>query len=117
MSDDRSTFEITAENWGREAGSNAAEWAIVPDRMSKEDMLRMIAGIEAGDPKVMDAFNVPNLSGEYADGEDEETLADKLGIKDEDELQVSCDAWENGSTAAFWEKVGDVLRYHTQEEQ
>jgi hypothetical protein len=117
MNDDRSTQEVLAEKWGRETGANAAEWAIAPDRLSKEQMLGLIAGIEDGDPQVMDLYHVPDLNGDQPDDTTQETLCDALGLDGEsDMLEVCAEAWEAGATAAFWEKLGDILRYHTAEE-
>lgn len=113
MSDERLPFEGLAERLGREAGANAAEWVILPDRMTKEQMLRILKGIEDGDPEIMDAYSEP-LLGEDGSDYDITSLARELGVAPgSSDMDVYAENWEEGASAAFWEKIADICRIHS----
>jgi len=107
------TPESKAERMGRRAGTEAAQWAIEPDRMTKGQMVRVIRGIEAVDPEVIDNFSPPNLSGA---GMTPATLCMEMDIDPhtgDGELQTElCDAWEESAREAFWLEIERILRFH-----
>lgn len=51
---------------GRDYGAGKASWIGDP-RWTEEDWRRLLTGIEDCDPEVMDMYNEPNTSGEFAD--------------------------------------------------
>lgn len=120
MSDEYSAAEATAKKMGEEYGRNAAEWAIEPDRMSREQMLAVLRGIEDGDPAILNQFKEPDLSGEITGNQTVSGLTDALGIDPEDDSQpdvaLICEAWEEGAHDAFWSKIQETLLYHTKED-
>jgi len=114
MSDEMSSYERAAQNLGKSYGTNAAEWAIEPDRMSRQQMADLLKGIDDGDPLVMDQFREPNLSGENQGEPTPQNLAEDLGLGDgqEDELDKACEAWEEAASTSFWAKIETTLNYH-----
>jgi len=102
-------FAKIAEESGRQVGAGRAEWAIDPQRMSQEQIRRILRGIEDGDPAVMEGYRPPDLNGEYTP----DRLAIELGIPtDHRYMDVYGDLWEEAAENAFWEKIGDTLRSH-----
>jgi hypothetical protein len=106
---------ILARNDGITAGVNAAEWHIQDlwggraTRGEKEAARKFLDGYRDGDPVVIDAFKLPNLSGEWAGDETPQSLMAKLftetELEDEDvqDLQEEiCTAWEEACTEAFY---------------
>jgi hypothetical protein len=99
-----------AKQDGALAGENAAAWAF-DGNTSLETYARILKGIEEGDPEILDAFNTPNLSGEYADGPTPASLADQYGIENRDwVLDQVCDAWLGAASDAFWKVVEHTCR-------
>lgn len=94
-----------ARKAGREAGQAAASWAH-DGNTQRSWYERTLKGIQDGDPAVLDQFNLPNLSGEYADDPTPQRLAEDIGIEPDDErLDDACAEWENESATAFWEAL------------
>ena len=104
-----------ARRMGKQAACNAASWVF--DGNTTDDTYRtVLKGIEDGDPAVLDAYNVPNLSGEWADGETPSTLADYFGLDEDNDpdgfrLDAVCAAWEEGADT-FWTEVEKLARAH-----
>jgi len=63
---------------GAEAGRNAASWC-TDGNTTLETYRAILRGIEDGDPAVLDAYRVPDLSGEYADAPTPSDLAERYG--------------------------------------
>ena len=97
---------------GKSAGIAAASWCF--DGNTTDETYRyFLEGYEAGDPAVLDRFNVPNLSGEWADSPTPASLADDYGIEADDErLDSVCTEWENAASDAFWAELQRVAKYH-----
>lgn len=102
---------------GAAAGKNAANWA--DDGL---DYAAVLQGIEGGDPKVLDGFRIPNLSGEW-DGDDPTslTLAEDYDLDLEDDarsdwlLNEVCTVWLEAASNAFWVELERICRYHAEE--
>jgi hypothetical protein len=60
-------------------GTSAAGW-VFDGNTPDETYRRVLQGITDGDPEVLDAYRVPDLSGEYASDCTETGLADELGL-------------------------------------
>jgi len=109
-----------ATRLGREQGSNAAEWAMAPDRMTKGQMLRTLRGIEAGDPQIMDNFREPSLSGEWVDNMTPSKLMAEIGLEGDNGQAVDtdeiCEVWEEAARDAFWNKIQEILKLHIKED-
>ncbi len=87
---------------GQEAGHAAATWA----EINESNAARILQGFEDCDPKVLDAFAWPDLSGEWADSPTPQSLAEEIGIDPEDDrLDSACDAWEESSSRAFENEI------------
>jgi hypothetical protein len=101
---------------GREVGQARASWAW--DGNTADDFFpRVLAGITDGDPEVLDAFNVPNLSGEWAGDPTPSTLADDYGIDERRDpdgslLDEVCQAWEEAAANAFWDTLEKDCQWH-----
>ena len=118
-----------AKRDGQWAGIGAAGWAIdfgrMTPRQERETAERVLRGIDACDPAVLDGFRVPNLSGEYADDPTPRSLAGDYGVADDDPraewlLDEICTVWEGAASESFWRKLAedcrDVIRlseYHS----
>ena len=103
-----------AAELGREAGEDAASWYFDskerPNPQAHAE--RIIIGINDGDPEILDTFNYPNLSGEWADSTTPQSLARYLGLEvDGDPLEHNiqdnletladcCTAWEDAASEA-----------------
>jgi hypothetical protein len=68
---------------GYSDGHAAATWFEIPD---EETARRILAGIDEGDPEILDAFPAPRLGGEFAD---DPTWSDVLG-------EESCEDSDDG---------------------
>jgi hypothetical protein len=89
-----------AYNAGAAAGSAAGSWVF--DGNSTEDQARRIlAGIEDGDPEVLDMEPSP-LSGEWA-GESVPELSAEYGLDLED--SVVAHWFEHGFSEGYWDTV------------
>lgn len=114
------TEKEEAVSLGKEQGTNAAEWAIDPARLSKEQMKAILKGIRECDLAVMDQFREPSLSGEFAEDMTLIKLCLELGIsptEGDDEYQAHlAEVWEGAAQASFWAKIEQILTQHTEGE-
>ncbi len=100
---------------GRDAGKAAASWCF-DGNTTRETYLAFLKGAEDGDPAVLDRFNLPNLSGEYADDPTPQSLAEDYGISEDDKraewlIDDLCTEWENAAHTAFWDELERVARF------
>lgn len=94
-----------AKRLGRDAGEAAASWCI-DGNTTDETKAKILKGYEDGDPEVMDMFRLPDLSGEWADGPTPRSLAEDIGIEEDDErLDDACSAWEEAVSDGFWNEL------------
>jgi hypothetical protein len=105
-----------AEKLGKAHGINAAEWAIqdswggrVSSPQDYKAAKAFLDGAEAGDPAIMDGFNPPNLSGEWADSMTpakliEEVTEGEISLEPEDESAI-CDAYEQAASDSYWQEL------------
>jgi hypothetical protein len=99
-----------ATELGTDAGRAAASW-VFDGNTSRETYARVLAGIDDGDPAVMDAYREPSLSGEFADDYSEAGLAWDLGIEPYTEASdAACRAWEEAASAEFWAEIERAAR-------
>lgn len=104
-----------ARHNGRNAGHAAASWCF--DGNTTEATYRhFLKGLDDGDPAVLDAFNPPNLSGEWADSPTPRTLADDYNLDEDNDpdgwrLDEACTAWEDAASTAFWNELERVARF------
>lgn len=105
-----------AKRNGRQAGISAASWAF--DGNTKDETYRaVLKGYEEGDPAILDRFNPPGLSGEWADSTTARTLQEEYGLDGRRDpygaiLDEACTVWEDAAHAAFWEEIIRVCRFH-----
>lgn len=93
---------------GYERGSNAGSWAI-DGNTSREAAIRIVDGIQTGDPEVMDMMPSP-LSGEWA-GESISELSDQYGIDLSDDDKAL--DFEQGFSDGYWNAVERSARAAT----
>lgn len=103
-----------AKRDGAEAGKNMASWAL--DDNTEETYRYILKGIEDGDPEVLDTFNTPNLSGEFAGDPTPQSLAESYGITEERDpegylLDSVCTLWEDAASSAFWAEIERICRF------
>ena len=102
---------ITAQaaDLGRDAGKAAASWVF--DGNTPEDAYRaVLAGIEDGDPAILDAYPAPGLS---AGGYTEAGLAGDLGLDGEDQLPPDAvTAYLDAAGQAYWHETERLAREH-----
>lgn len=106
-----------AAELGKRHGESAAGWIIQDSwggrvtRGEKEAASAFLKGFENGDPAIMDGFNPPNLSGEYAGDMTIEGLlahsvdgydSDAVDILEPEESDEICAAYEDSASEAFW---------------
>ena len=104
-----------AEKLGKAHGINAAERAIqdswggrVSSPQDREAAKAFLDGAEAGDPAILDSYNPPNLSGEWADSMTPAKLIEEcvgpflIPIEIEDEI---CQAYETEAANGFWQEL------------
>lgn len=117
MSDERVLEK--ARELGREHGKAKASWAIEPDRLSRVRMQAILDGIENIDPRIMDQFVEPDLSGEYRDSPTPITLCNELEVDPhagDGEFQTEiCDAWEEAARDAYWAEIQRTLQYQLED--
>lgn len=104
----------TAYEMGREAGANAASWAI-DGNTTDDDLRRILTGYDDGDPEVMDSFNLPDLSGQWADGLTPAALVTEIlgtpsgaDLDENDLIEIEgdlCCQWEDGVADGFWSEL------------
>lgn len=69
-----------ARKLGGQHGSAAAGWYFDDCRdLQREDYLKVIKGIQDGDPAILDTFVSADLSGQYADGMTPKRLFEEVG--------------------------------------
>jgi hypothetical protein len=88
----------------RKHGINAANWIDIDDSNAQ----RILAGIEDGDPMVMDAFRTPSLSGEFADDYCEADLMSDCDVVPHDGSLLAddiADQYLSEVSEAFWHEV------------
>jgi len=105
-----------AEKLGKAHGINAAQWAIqdswggrVSSPQDREAAKAFLDGAEAGDPAILDSYNPPNLSGEWADSMTpakliEEVTEGKIMLTEE-EADAICQAYETEAQNGFWQEL------------
>lgn len=115
-------LEQKAEKLGHEHGVNAAQW-IAQDSWGgrarggedTKTAQAFLDGYDAGDPAILDFYNEPNLSGEYADSWTTPTLYNALGLpedyEDDSTMALSL-AYEHGSSEGFWDTLTQSARAH-----
>jgi len=103
-----------AAKLGKRHGENAAGWIIQDSwggrvtRGEKEAASAFLKGFEDGDPMVLDGFNPPNLSGEYADDMTPQRLMDHCFRFEDDYAECAdyedyiCLSYEDAASEAFW---------------
>ena len=105
-----------AEKLGKAHGINAAEWAIqdswggrVSSPQDYQAAKAFLDGAEAGDPAIMDRFNPPNLSGEWADSMTPAKLIEEVTdgeiMLTEEEADAVCQAYETEAANGFWQEL------------
>lgn len=110
-----------AAEFGRRHGTNAGN-AVFDGNTSRRTYMATLKGIEDGDPQVMDAYNPPNLSGEFGDDFSEADLLEALGLADlvipasevdahEELVSECCQAYDDAASEAFWAEIERVCRY------
>ena len=105
-------MDITLKNQvlelGRKAGKNMASWVF--DGNTDQETYRIVLDcIKAGDLAILDTI----LSGECADSPTSNSLADDLGIEqDDDRLDDLCSLWEDAAFQSFWDSIKRTCRYH-----
>jgi hypothetical protein len=102
-----------AASIGREHGTNAASWVFdgnTPDHAYRD----VLQGIEDCDPEVLDAYRVPDLSGEFADDYSEQDLVRDLDLSEGDDEIVSeaANAYLDAASESFWSEVERIAREH-----
>ena len=100
-----------ARRMGREAARNAASW-VFDGNTTEETYRAVLKMIEDGDPVFYDNYRVPDLSGEWADSETPQTLAEYFGSDvNAPRMDAVCTAWEEGA-ATFEAEVEKIIRAH-----
>jgi len=105
-----------AEKLGKEHGESAAQWAIqyswggrVSSPQEREAAKAFLDGAEAGDPTILDSYNPPNLSGEWADSMTPQRLIEAVYDGGEElregEVDVICEAYETEAANGFWKEL------------
>lgn len=106
-----------ARKLGQQHGKNAAGWVFYGDT-SLETYARFLAGIQEGDPQVMDSVREPSFSGEYSDEYSETDLAEDLGFdrETEDEWDDVVYVYLDAAREAFWHEIERVCHVHVHPE-
>jgi hypothetical protein len=110
-----------AEKLGKAHGINAAEWAIqdswggrVSSPQDYQAAKAFLDGAEAGDPAIMDGFNPPNLSGEWADSMTEADLlkaafdgfdSDIIDTLEPEDIDEIANAYEQAASDSYWQEL------------
>lgn len=88
-------------------GKAGASW-VFDGNTPRDTYQHVLQGILDGDPEVMDAYNTPNLSGEYADGYTEDQLMQDAGWVPNDGTDLRdelCRQYDMEASDAFWTEV------------
>lgn len=99
-----------AAELGRRAGVAAASWYI-DGNTSEDTLLRILNGIEEGDPEVLGTFPTPNLSGEWAGDPTPTSVLEDITDEIDEDIPVELEdellnAWED----AAWSAVQDEIQ-------
>lgn len=98
-------YEVAQDN-----GKSAASWVD-----TSTNPAAILKGIEDCDPMVMDAFRVPDLSGEYADDYSERDLLSDAGWVEHDGTALRdalVEQYLTDVSDAFWSEVERMARIH-----
>lgn len=110
--DDRPAYDEAirqATREGEEAGDNAGTWAL-DSNLTVPEAQRILAGIDACDPEIMDMQPSP-LSGEWADGLTPADVLEPYGrTPDDDDAGDILDAFEEGYSRGYWQRVESSAR-------
>src|SRR5262245_57351269 len=97
-----------AEQDGRGAGANSAMWYYDRSEPTRENLLKVLKGMDDGDPEILDTFVSGSLSGEWADDMTPKRLYEELDMNDK-QIEVAseevCDAWEAAFNSAYADQV------------
>jgi hypothetical protein len=101
---------------GRDNGRAAATW-VFDGNTSEETCRRLLAGIESCDPEILDAYRVPDLSGEYAGDYTEDDLAAELDLDRDssshaEDVDAASGAYLDAASEGFWDEVERIAREH-----
>jgi hypothetical protein len=108
----RDNLTYYAADIGRSHGTTAAQWAF-DGNTDDETYRRVLAGIEDGDPEILDAYRVPDLSGDYT----VDDLVRELGLGGaadghDADLGTVCGAYRQAAGDAFWREAERIAREH-----
>lgn len=98
-------LEEAARQLGQDAGEAAASW-VFDGNTTREQYVRILKGIDDGDPEILDSLPTPNLSGEWADDPTPRSVLEELGVDPEDDALAPdlLSIWEQAaSDAVVWE--------------
>ena len=95
---------VSYEQEGYAAGKSAGSW-VTDGNTSVREYRAILAGIESGDPEVMDMEPSP-LSGEWAGESIPEIIEGYADMPDDGvEQDAACTEYEQGFSQGFWETV------------
>jgi len=92
-----------ARKLGTEHGLAAASWYF-DGNTPTDTYRRVLTGIKAGDPEIMDTFPTDGLSGEWADGFSSRDLERELGVEGEG-LDELADAYSDAFSSAVESEI------------
>lgn len=106
---------------GHRDGVNAAAWYL-PASPGPETCARLLAGIDDGDPEILDQLPAPDLSGQWAGDPASDDLwldacqaarlhPDGSDLRDLLYVEV-CDAYAGAFTAAVQDEITRIAGYH-----
>lgn len=110
INEDLAVFR-TARDIGTEHGKAAAGW-VFDGNTGTDTYRRILAGIEDGDPEVMDEIPDSDLSGEWADGYTLDLLAGDVGMDPDDDLDSVIWEYEAAFRDGVCEELSRVATYH-----
>lgn len=103
-------LEQDVRQMGQDAGEGAASW-LFDGNTSRETYVKVLKGIEDGDPEVMDMLPNPNLSGEWAGDPTPKSILEELGTDEDDpaadDLLL---AWEEAASQAVVDEATRVAK-------
>lgn len=105
---------------GAADGLSAASW-FFDGNTSRETFVAILAGIDDGDPAILDTLPAPDLSGEWADSRTPRSLAAACGLTGEhpdvlDIVSGLCDEYEQAFNRAADAEIVRVATLQTTEE-
>jgi hypothetical protein len=102
-----------ARHIGESHGKSAASWTI-DGNTSRETVVKVVKGLDDGDPEVYDSFNEPSFSGEWADSYTERDLCRDVDVDYDttatEDIDAIADAWLESAQSAFWWEVERLYR-------